>query len=132
MDKSAPQSKDNALQSLRPVEHSALEVYHSLDDHNALELRQDIASVLGRVNAWLRNRYQQLQRWYQTQPRALQIAYGLTVIPVSVLVGLILMVFLKFSAPVLLLILLGLKLLITLIKTVAFVGYIIYKILKPY
>lgn len=124
------QLKNAAADALHVIEDSTLDAYHTIEDHDAGELRQDVRGLLDRLAQRLRADGQRFWSWYRARPIPLQIAYGLTLLPLLVLLTLAGMLLVQFGAPLLLGLALLLKLAITLAKTTLFVGYIGYKILK--
>jgi hypothetical protein len=122
--------KGAARQKLQRIEHSAVDAYHTIEDHNARELRQDVKGVLTRLAEWTAVKRRAFKLWYLAQPLYLRIAYGLTLLPAVALVVVPTLLLVKFGGPLLLTTVLVIKLSMTLIKTLLFIGYILYKILK--
>jgi hypothetical protein len=114
----------------RDVKKAAQTALHTIEAHNAKELRRDVKGVLDHLTDWLAPRAQAFTTWYLAQPLYWQIIYGLTVVPVAVLLAFMLLLLIKLGAPLLLALALLLKLLLSLTKTLLFIGYIAYKILK--
>lgn len=122
--------KETALDALHRIEDSTADAYHAIEDHNARELQQDVKGVLTHIAEWSRQQTTVFKDWYLALPLYLQIVYGLTLVPVIAVLAFISLLLVKFGGPVLLALALVLKLSIVVIKTVFFIGYIIYKILK--
>lgn len=116
--------------SLHKIEDSAIDAYHTIDEHDARELHHDARGILLRARSALRRAGQQFRRWYLNQPRYLQIAYGFTLVPVIAALSIVSWLIVKFGAPLLFALLVGIKLIISSVKIVFFIGYIGYKILK--
>ena len=119
-----------AIDRLHDVEHATVDAYHALEDHSPRELLNDIKWLLQRFSAWLTPHIAQFKAWYLAQSLALRIVYGLTLVPVVAVLAFIGIVLIKFGGPLLLAAALVLKLAVVAIKTVMFIGYIGYKIVK--
>lgn len=126
----AKHARENALDAIHTLEDSALDAYHAIEDHNTAELKQDVRYVLTALANWSKSNVQRVKSWYLKQPPALRIIYGVTVIPIMALLGLLTFVLIKFGGPILLILLLGSKFVIAFVKIFIFIGYIGYKILK--
>ncbi|MFO1351493.1 MAG: hypothetical protein U1F68_12835 [Gammaproteobacteria bacterium] len=122
--------KSAAVDAAHRVEHSAVDAYRTVTDHDAQQLRADVNGLLGRWAGWLSLRYQAFWFWYHLQPRFLKLLYGLTISPIALLVLALGFVFVKIGGPILLALALVLKFGAALAKTGLLIGYIVYKIIK--
>ena len=122
--------KETALDALHRIEDTTADAYHTIEDHDAKELQQDVKGILAQLADWSKLKTTVFKTWYLAQPLYLQIAYGLTLVPVVVVLAFIVLLLVKFGGPILLAIVLVIKLSIVVFKTVFFIGYILYKILK--
>lgn len=120
----------NFKQQANKLLHELDDAYHAVEDHSPRELLQDIKWLLQQFAAWLIPHIEQFKRWYFSQSIVLRIVYGLTLVPLVVVLALLGIALIKFGGPILLTLALLLKLLLVLIKTIMFVGYIGYKIVK--
>ncbi|MEZ5590759.1 MAG: hypothetical protein R3F53_08655 [Gammaproteobacteria bacterium] len=115
---------------LHELEHTAADAYHALEDHNPRELLHDIRWLLQRFSAWLLPHIGQFKAWYLAHDTVLRIVYGLTLVPVVLVLGLLGLIVVKFGGPLLCAGALVLQIVLLVSKTLLFIGYIGYKIVK--
>jgi len=109
---------------------TATNVYHTVEQHRARALNEDVKGVVARFKDWFGLKVDNGQRWYQAQSLVLKVVYGFTIVPVLLLLGLLGVLMVKFGGPILLVLALTAKFLIVTSKIVFFIGYVTYKMLK--
>ena len=119
-----------AVDRLHDVEDATVDAYHAIEDHSPRELLNDIKWLLQRFSAWLIPHIGQFKAWYLSQNLTLRIVYGLTLVPIVAVLTVFGILLIKFGGPLLLAVALVLKVAVVAIKTVMFIGYIGYKIIK--
>jgi hypothetical protein len=121
---------DAVVHRWHELEHSAADAYHALDDHSPRELLQDVKQLLSRFAAWLMPHIAQFKAWYLAQNTVLKVVYGLTLVPVVAVLAFLGVLLIKFGGPVILATALAAKLAVVAVKSLFFIGYIFYKIVK--
>ncbi len=115
---------------MQRLEGKAVDALHAIDGHNARELTADARGSARRMADWLGRKVRAFRGWYGAQPGFLKIVYGCTLVPAAAALALAGFLCVKFAAPILLMLLVGVKLSIVAVKVLFFTGYIGYKIVK--
>ena len=115
---------------LHELEHTAADAYHALEDHTPRELLHDVKWLLQRFSAWLLPHIGQFKTWYLAHNTVLRIVFGLTLVPVVLVLGFLGLIVVKFGGPLLFAGVIVLKIILLVSKTLLFIGYIGYKIVK--